>query len=195
MVGDVEAHWPADRVERWPIDELVPYARNARLHSAEQITQVAGSIKAFGWTIPVLCAEDGTIIAGHGRVLAAKQLGIDSVPVMVARGWSDAQRRAYTLADNRLAENASWDDALLAVELAELMDTEVPVALAGFSADELHAMFNGWQHDPKKTDVDPGLAAMPATIKVKCLAVDKAEVERLIVAALTGRGFEQLSIE
>ena len=124
--------WPADKVERRPVTELEPYARNARLHSEKQVGQIAASIEEFGWTVPVLVDETGGIIAGHGRVLAAKRLGLTDVPVMVARGWSEAQRRAYVLADNRLAENASWDEALLASELSDLTDLGFDVALIGF---------------------------------------------------------------
>jgi ParB-like chromosome segregation protein Spo0J len=112
--------WPADKVERKPVSGLVPFVRNSRTHSDEQIEQVARSIAEWGWTNPVLIAEDGTIIAGHARVLAARKLELQEVPVMVARGWSEAQIRAYVIADNRLAENAGWDRKLLALELQEL---------------------------------------------------------------------------
>src|ERR1700712_3457054 len=94
--------WPADRIERWAINRLVPYARNARTHSAAQVDQIAASIREWGWTNPVLVDEEGTIIAGHGRLLAARKLRISEVPVMVAAGWSAAQKRAYTIADNKL---------------------------------------------------------------------------------------------
>jgi ParB-like chromosome segregation protein Spo0J len=96
--------WPADKVERWPIAKLIPHARNARTHSAEQIDQIAASIREWGWTNPVLVSEDGTIIAGHGRVLGAKKLGLTEAPVMVAAGWSKAQIKAYALADNTGAQ-------------------------------------------------------------------------------------------
>ena len=85
--------WPADQVERWPIDRLIPYAKNSRTHSEAQIAQLAASMKEWGWTNPVLADEAGGVIAGHARILAARQLGITEVPVMVARGWSDAQKR------------------------------------------------------------------------------------------------------
>jgi ParB-like chromosome segregation protein Spo0J len=112
--------WPADRVERWPIGRLIPYARNARTHSEDQVGQIAASIREWGWTNPVLVAEDGMIIAGHGRVLAARKLRIADVPVMVAAGWTEAQKRAYTIADNKLTLNGGWDQDLLALELGEL---------------------------------------------------------------------------
>jgi len=115
-----QAAWPAASVEMWSVDDLVPYAKNARLHPDDQVEQIAGSIERFGFTIPMLVAEDGTIIAGHGRLMAAAKLGLAEVPVMVARGWSDEDRRLYTLADNRLAEIADWDPEMLRVELADL---------------------------------------------------------------------------
>src|SRR6185437_5524781 len=101
--------WPADRVERRPVASLVPYARNARTHSPEQVAQVAASVREWGWTVPVLVDEQSNIIAGRCRVLAAQRLGLGEVPVMVARGWSEAQKQAYIIADNKLALNAGWD--------------------------------------------------------------------------------------
>ena len=101
--------WPADKIERRKVDALIPYARNARTHSDEQVAQIAASIKEWGWTTPVLVDEDGGIIAGHGRVMAARKLGIEEVPTMTATGWSKAQKQAYVLADNQLPQNAGWD--------------------------------------------------------------------------------------
>jgi hypothetical protein len=115
-----EGSWPADQVERWPIDRLIPYVKNSRTHSDAQIAQIAASTKEWGWTNPVLADEAGGVIAGAGRILAARQLGYAEVPVMVARGWSDAQKRAYVIADNQLALNAGWDKELLGLELGEL---------------------------------------------------------------------------
>ena len=137
MIGGTN---PADKVEQWPIEKLVPYARNARTHSDEQISQLAASIKEWGWTTPVLADEDGSIIAGHGRVIAARRLGMTSLPVMVANGWSEAQKRAYVIADNKLALNAGWDNELLALELAELGDLGFDVDLTGFKAEEIQTL-------------------------------------------------------
>ena len=125
--------WPADKVERWPIDRLIPNARNARTHSEAQVDQIAASIREWGWTNPVLVSEDGTIIAGHGRVRAARKLGLTEVPVMVATGWTKAQIQAYALADNKLALNAGWDEALLALEIGELQELGFDIDLIGFS--------------------------------------------------------------
>src|SRR3954452_7471015 len=132
--------WPADRVERWSLDRLVPYARNARTHSDAQVAQIAASVREWGWTVPVLVDETGMLIAGHGRVLAARKLGLAEVPVMVAYGWSEAQKRAYVLADNKLALNAGWDEALLSVELADLRAMGADLNLLGFNDNELAAL-------------------------------------------------------
>ena len=131
--------WPAAQVEMWQVADLVPYAKNARQHPPEQIGQIAASMERFGFTIPMLVAEDGTIIAGHGRLLAAAQLGLAEVPVMVARGWSEEDRRLYTLADNRLAEIAEWDPEMLRIELGELREDFgiEDMSLIGFSAEDL----------------------------------------------------------
>jgi DNA modification methylase len=124
--------WPADHVERRSVESLIPYARNARTHSDAQVAQLAASIQEWGWTTPVLIDETGSIIAGHGRVMAARKLGIEDVPVMVAAGWSEAQRRAYVLADNQLATNAGWDVDLLKVELGDLGEMGFDLDLIGF---------------------------------------------------------------
>ncbi len=156
--------WPADRVERRSVAALVPYARNARTHSDEQVAQIAASIREWGWTVPVLVDEAGGIIAGHGRVLAARKLGLAEVPVMVAAGWSEAQRRAYVLADNKLALNAGWDASMLSAEVLGLGEMGFDLALTGFSADEL-AAFSVAPSDEGQGDADevPEPAPDPVT--------------------------------
>jgi hypothetical protein len=134
--------WPADHVERRSVESLIPYARNARTHSDAQVAQLAASIQEWGWTTPVLIDETGGIIAGHGRVMAARKLGIENVPVMVATGWSEAQRRAYVLADNQLATNAGWDVDLLKVELGDLGEMGFDLQLIGFDQKEIDAIAN-----------------------------------------------------
>ena len=128
---------PADKVEQWDITKLVPYARNSRTHSDAQVAQIAASIKEWGWTTPVLVDEDGSIIAGHGRTLAAQRLKMTQVPVMVAKGWSDTKKRAYIIADNKLALNGSWDNELLRVELESLHEDSFDMDLLGFDAASL----------------------------------------------------------
>jgi ParB-like chromosome segregation protein Spo0J len=132
--------WPADSVERWPISRLIPYARNARTHTPEQVKQIAASMREWGWTIPVLADEEGGIIAGHARVMAAELNQYTEAPVMIARGWSDAKKRAYVLADNKLAMNAGWNEELLGVELLELRDAGFDMPVIGFDASELDGL-------------------------------------------------------
>jgi hypothetical protein len=156
--------WPADKVERRPVDALIPYARNARTHSEEQVAQIAASIREWGWTVPVLVDEAGGIIAGHGRVMAARKLGLADVPVMVASGWSEAQRRAYVLADNKLALNAGWDTAMLAGELKGLADLGFDAGLTGFSADELATLIiDPLDENGGESDLVPEPAPDPVT--------------------------------
>lgn len=137
--------WPADRVERRTVASLLPYARNARTHSEAQVAQIAASIQEWGWTVPVLVDEGGQIIAGHGRVMAAKSLGLTDVPAMVARGWSDAAKRAYALADNKLALNGDWDVDLLKSELLDLRQDGFALDLTGFGGDEIGGLLNGFE--------------------------------------------------
>ena len=127
--------WPADKIERKKVDDLIPYARNARTHSDEQVAQLAASIKEWGWTTPVLVDEGGEIIAGHGRVMAARKLNIDEIPTMTATGWSKAQKQAYVLADNQLPQNAGWDDSRLALELNDLGEMNFDLSLLGWGED------------------------------------------------------------
>lgn len=153
-----ETAWPADKVERRPIADLIPYARNARTHSDAQVAQIAASITEWGWTTPVLVDETGSIIAGHGRVMAARKLGLSDVPVMVAAGWTEGQKRAYVLADNKLALNAGWDDVLLASELVALGEDGFNLNLVGFSDQEL-SLLMGQEPDNAGGDSPKGSLA------------------------------------
>ena len=155
---------PADAVEHWDIERLIPYARNSRTHSEAQIAQIAASMKEWGVTSAVLVDEDGGIIAGHGRVLAARKLGKTQMAVMVAKGWTDAQKKAYVIADNKLALNAGWDDDLLALELAELADLGFDLDLTGFTHDEL-SLLNPEELPEGLTDEDavPEVQAEPVS--------------------------------
>jgi len=135
--------WPASSVEMRAISELVPYANNSRTHSPAQVEQIAASMREFGWTSPVLVDENGMIIAGHGRVLAAAKLNMADVPVMVAKGWTEKQKQAYVIADNKLALNAGWDLEKLALELGDLQGAGFDMALIGFTEDELLELAGG----------------------------------------------------
>lgn len=133
--------WPAAEIFMRAPGTLVPYGRNPRTHSAEQIDQIAASIKRFGFTIPILADENAQVIAGHARLAAAIRLSLAKVPVMIARGWTPAQKRAYVIADNKLSMNSAWDDALLRLELGELRLEGFDLALTGFGEGELAGIF------------------------------------------------------
>ena len=120
-------------VQIWPVDRLLPYARNSRTHSDEQVAQVAASIVEFGWTSPILVGGDNIIVAGHARLLAARKLGIAEVPVIVLDHLNETQRRALVLADNKLALNAGWDEEMLRVELTALKDDNFNLDIVGFT--------------------------------------------------------------
>lgn len=133
----------AHTIEHLPVDALVPYARNSRTHSPEQVAQVAASIREFGFTNPVLIDGDGGIIAGHGRVMAARQIGLAIVPCIRLAHLSAAQKRAYVIADNKLALNAGWDDEILALELRDLGDMGIDLTLTGFASREIDKLLAG----------------------------------------------------
>ena len=120
--------------------EITPYARNSRTHSDEQVAQVAASIKEFGWTNPILVDETNTIIAGHGRLMAAQRMGMAEVPTIMLANLTDAQKRAYVIADNKLALNAGWDEEMLAVEIEDLISEGFDLDLIGFEAEEIDTL-------------------------------------------------------
>jgi ParB-like chromosome segregation protein Spo0J len=142
-----------ERLEKVNIDKLVPYARNARTHSKEQILQLRASLREFGFVNPVIVDKDFNIIAGHGRVLAAKEEGITEVPCVFAEHLTEAQKRAYIIADNRLALNAGWDTEMLSVELSELQGVDFDLSLLGFDDAELNKLLGGIE-DVKDDDFD-----------------------------------------
>lgn len=156
--------WAADKIERRKVDDLIPYARNARTHSDEQVAQLAASIKEWGWTTPVLIDEDGEIIAGHGRVMAARKLGIEEVPTMTATGWTKAQKQAYVLADNQLPQNAGWDMDLLSVEMKDLDADGFDLSLIGFGDDMLANMLVDETEGLTDQDAVPDVPENPVTV-------------------------------
>ena len=141
------------QVEQIPVSDLIPYARNARTHSEQQVAQIAGSIQEFGFNNPVLIDADNGIIAGHGRVMAAGRLKLQTVPCIRLTHLSDAQRRAYILADNRIALNSGWDTEMLANELSDLHADDIDLGLMGFDADELAKLLQFETGDPPEPDV------------------------------------------
>ena len=140
-----------DAIEQWPLDRLKPYARNAKMHGADQVAKIAASMAEFGWTVPCLVADDGELIAGHGRVLAAEQLGLKEAPVIVLGHLSDEQRRAYRIADNKLTELGEWNEVVLSEELQLLASEDFDLSLIGFDDSELDALLSGLEGE---TDTD-----------------------------------------
>jgi len=143
------------KIEQIPVDRLIPYARNSRTHSDEQVAQIASSIREFGFTNPVLIDGNDGIIAGHGRVLGARKLGMDAVPCVRLEHLTETQKRAYIIADNKLALNAGWDDEMLALEFEELRGEDFDLSLTGFDAEELDALMGeaeGGEYDDETLD-------------------------------------------
>jgi ParB-like chromosome segregation protein Spo0J len=131
-------------------DDLIPYAMNSRTHSDTQVDQVAASIKEFGFTNPILVDDFNVIIAGHGRLQAAKKLGLDKVPTITLEGLTEAQRKAYVIADNKLALNAGWDEQALQAELERLNELDFDLTLIGFDTDELARLFDDQEVEIKE---------------------------------------------
>ena len=182
---------PADKVIKRAVSSLVPYARNSRTHSDEQVSQIMASIREWGWTTPVLITEDGMIVAGHGRVLAAQRLGLEEVPCVVASGWTEAQIRAYVIADNKLALNAGWDEDLLKVEVEELQGIGFNLELTGFSESEIELLLNGWESDIDVVDKHgENLDGIMATLSIKVDQHNKDQASELITNALDAAGIE-----
>jgi ParB-like chromosome segregation protein Spo0J len=151
----------AERIELWPIDRLRPYERNPRTHSEAQVDQIAASMVEFGWTNPILIDENAGILAGHGRLLAARKLGLAEVPVIRFEHLSEAQKRAYLIVDNQLALNSGWDDALLAEELAWLRAERFDLDLIGFDASELERLLALADSDAAPSDAEDEVPEPP----------------------------------
>lgn len=143
--------------------DLIPYARNTRTHSDEQVNQIVSSIKEFGFTNPVLVDQDNMIIAGHGRVMAANKLKLDKVPTICLKHLTEAQKKAYIIADNRLALNAGWDEDMLKVELEELNDLEFDISLLGFEDNEIESLLSEQTEGLTDEDAVPDLPEEPTT--------------------------------
>jgi DNA modification methylase len=152
----------AQRIELWPLSRLKPYERNARTHSAEQVAQIAASIVEFGFTNPILVDSGDGIIAGHGRLQAAQELGLSTVPVVVLDHLSDRQRRAYILADNQLALNAGWDLELLRTELQDLVADDFDLSVIGFSDEELEDLLPEVEELPPEDADEEAVPEPPA---------------------------------
>ena len=153
------------KIEQRPIGQLIPYINNSRKHSDEQVAQIAASIKEFGWTNPILVDGDNGLIAGHGRLLAARKLGMDKVPVIELSHLSELQKKALIIADNKLALNSDWDNELLMIELQELNNEDYDLSVLGFDQDELDALLNPIEPTTGLTDEDavPDVPEEPKT--------------------------------
>lgn len=156
-------------------DSLIPYARNSRTHSAEQVAQIAASIKEFGFLNPIIIDGDNGIIAGHGRVMAAQKLGIKELPCIEASHLSDTQRRAYIIADNKLAMNAGWDDDMLRIELEKLGVAGFDLEMTGFSLDDIASLFD----DSEQEDTEPTAQSYAETFSIVIECESEEEQERI----------------
>lgn len=167
-----------------PVDSLIPYANNARTHSDSQVLQVAASIKEFGFTNPVLVDKDNGIIAGHGRVLAAKKLGMTEVPCIVLDHLTDAQRKAYIIADNKLALNSGWDVDILGLEIQSLNEIDFDVNLLGFGHDELLSLTG------ESKEVEPDVEGMGGATEFGIfIELQNENDQKTLFEELESRGF------
>lgn len=159
------------------VADLIPYARNSRTHSDEQVAQIAASIKEFGWTNPILTDGDNGLIAGHGRLMAARKLGHKEVPTIELTGLSEAQKKAYIIADNKLALNAGWDDELLKLEIKELGDMDFDLSLLGFDDIELASLFDENPEEDEEKDLKEESYNEVFNIIIECK--DESEQEKI----------------
>ena len=176
-----------DQIEQIPTVDLIPYARNSRTHSDEQVAQIAASIREFGFCNPVLIDAQNTIIAGHGRVLAAGRMKLETVPCLRLTHLTDAQRRAYVIADNRIALSSGWDSELLANELSDLHADDFDMGLLGFDADELSSLLG--MHTETPPTSDEGLSVGDVEYRVVTITQGEADQSQLITE-LEGRGYK-----
>jgi hypothetical protein len=198
------AHWPASEIVFLPIKSLAPHARNARMHSPEQVQQIADSMREFGWVNPVLVDEERILIAGHGRVLAADGvLGWAEAPATIARGWSDVKKRAYMIADNKIALNATWDPEMLDAELRALDIESFAADLLGFSDDDLarleddlaelrlDAHTGAGESEPTEVTTSSRLGPDQVTLSVPLTVAERGLIFEAIAAAKIQFGIEQ----
>jgi ParB-like chromosome segregation protein Spo0J len=171
-------------IEYKKIDDLIPYANNSRIHTHTQIAQIASSIKEFGWTNPILLDGENGIIAGHGRLQAARLLGEKNVPTIQLNGLTEMQKKAYIIADNKLALNAGWDNELLGIEITDLREAGFDIDLIGFTDDELKDFESGDDEIKNENEV---INESKNLLMIEC--VDERELE-LIFEEMQERGFE-----
>ena len=172
------------QIEQLKVGDLIPYVNNSRTHSDEQVMQVASSIKEFGFTNPILIDDDGGIIAGHGRLMAAKKLGLDEVPCIRLGHLSEAQRKAYVIADNKLALNSGWDNDLLKIELMQLDSIDFDLNLTGFDLSELANIF-----DPVTEEIELKEQAYSETFNI-IIECDDEQNQESIYNELQEKGYK-----
>lgn len=178
------------------LSDLTPYERNPRTHNEEQVRKIADSIREFGFNNPILIDSERGIIAGHGRLMAAQLLGLDTVPVVELSHLTDEQKRAYVIADNQLALQAGWDYELLRLELEGLQSADFDVQLLGFTDVELKSILGGWhdgEQEVEDTDVDE--SGLTGRIVIRCPIALKEDVHDVISAALKAAAFEGIDVQ
>ena len=181
------------KIEKVATEKLIPYANNARTHSESQVAQIAASIREFGFNNPVLVDENSTIIAGHGRVLAARALDMGEVPCIRLTHLSESQRKAYIIADNKIALNSGWDEELLKLELEGMTDIEQ--IATGFSPEELNLLFNGWQSDIDRMDnIDAVDTQAKEKIVISCNGEEKAMLREKITNLIDDLGLHDVEV-
>lgn len=171
------------------VSDLIPYARNARTHSDEQVAEIAASIKEYGWTDPILVDGENGIISGHGRLQAARKLKLEKVPVIELAGLTETQKRAYILAANKIALNAGWDDDLLKIEIEELKAEGFNLDLTGFSEAEITNLFTGWESDIPTLEPESDEAPQSRLV-IKFAQYDELRAKEAITNALEEAGIE-----
>ncbi len=182
------------KIEQIATSKLIPYANNARTHSETQVAQIAGSIRQFGFNNPVLVDESDTIIAGHGRVLAARMLELEKVPCIRLTHLTESQRKAYIIADNKIALNSGWDEELLKLELQNMSDIEQ--IATGFTPEELNLLFNGWQSDIEKMEsIDPVDSAAKEKIVIKCSQEEYEMLREKITNLIDDLGLHDVEVD
>lgn len=186
----------AKRIEVWPIEKLVPYSKNARKHDEVQVTQIAASIIEFGFVNPILVDSTDGIIAGHGRLLAAKDLALKEVPVVVLDHLTEAQKKAYIIADNKIALNSAWDVELLNAEIGSLKDIGFDYSLLGFSEAEIDGLLEEpWDSDIDAMDnIEAKDSAAKGQIKISCNEWDKEQIREAITNTIDGLGLEDVDV-
>ena len=186
MAAPIENTKGASKIERIAVEMLLPYAKNSRTHSDEQVAQIAASIKEFGFNNPILIDKENTIIAGHGRLLAARRMGMTEVPCIKLGHLTETQRKAYVIADNRLALNADWDTEMLTIELNDLLEDNFALDILGFDADELKALLDPVTPTEGLTDED-AVPEVPEEPKTKPGDIYRLGRHRLVASEAAPR--------